>query len=225
MADSNSRGKSESVVLDALSGIMLDLSRFAADMVFFTTSECGFFTIEKGYTTGSSIMPQKKNWDLFELIRGRTARYLGLRTGLYCSTVGLVSGYNRDVQDTKALVIDGTKIAEQCLAIMPKAVLSLAPVREKIEAALTPDLYATDVAYKMVREEGIPFRDAYVQVGRTIDQLTTPDHDATVTERTHVGSTGNLQLPGLAKRIADALAVWKEKQSKLHSVWEELLAK
>ena len=201
---------------------MMDLSRFAADMVFFTTSECGFFTIEKGYTTGSSIMPQKKNWDLFELMRGRAARFLGLKTGLYATNLGLVSGYNRDVQDTKALVIEGTKLVEQCLAILTQAVPALSPVRPKIEAALTPDLYATDVAYKMVREQGVPFRDAYVQVGKNIAQLTTPDHDATVKDRTHTGSTGNLQLAALLQRIGDEQEVWTQKRSKLHAVWAQL---
>ena len=80
-------------------------------MVFFTSSECGFFSIGAGFTTGSSIMPQKKNLDLFELLRGRSARFLGLRTGLYATTLGLPSGYSRDLQDTKALVIDGIRLA------------------------------------------------------------------------------------------------------------------
>jgi argininosuccinate lyase len=224
MADSNSRGKIESCMLDALSAVINDLSRFAADMVFFTTSECQFFTIASGYTTGSSIMPQKKNWDLFELMRGRTSRFLGLRTGLSAVNIGLVSGYNRDVQDTKAIAIEGVKIIEGCLAIMPKAVRSLEPVRANIEAALTPDLYATDEAYKLVREQGMPFRDAYCQVGRNIAQLTTPDHDATVKDRTHTGSTGNLQLDSLLYRIGWERTQWVEKQKALHAAWDRLLA-
>lgn len=223
MADSNSRGKVEGCMLDALGCIMSDLSRFAADMVFFTTSECGFFTIEKGYTTGSSIMPQKKNWDLFELMRGRAARFLGLRTGLAATTMGLVSGYNRDVQDTKAIAIESVRLVEQCLAIVPPAVRSMTPVTEKILAALTPDLYATDIAYKMVQEEGIPFRDAYVQVGRTIDQLKALDHEAVVRNRTHTGSTGNLQLPDLLQAIAMELTAWEQRQSRLHATWDRLL--
>eukprot|EP00667_Euglena_gracilis_P007648 EG_transcript_7726 len=225
MADSNSRGKVEGCMLDALGCVMSDLSRFAADMVFFTTSECGFFTIEKGYTTGSSIMPQKKNWDLFELMRGRASRFLGLRTGLNATAIGMVSGYNRDVQDTKAIAIEGVKLVEECLAIMPPAVRSMAPVREKIEAALTPDLYATDVAYQLVREQGMTFRDAYVQVGRNIDSLAAPDHDATIRNRTHTGSTGNLRLPELLQAIEAEQASWQALQTRLHGCWDRLLEK
>jgi argininosuccinate lyase len=224
MADSNSRGKVEGCMLDALACVVGDLSRLAADIVFFTTGECGFFTIEKGYTTGSSIMPQKKNWDVFELLRGRAARFLGLRTGLAATALGLVSGYNRDVQDTKAVAVEGARIAEQCLAIVPPAVRSMAPVRERIVAALTPDLYATDVAYQLVMEKGIPFRDAYIQVGQHIDEVQAPDHDATVRNRTHTGSTGNLRLPELLAAIREERAHWQGLQDRLHSTWDHLLA-
>ncbi|MHC5068339.1 MAG: lyase family protein, partial [Planctomycetota bacterium] len=155
MRDANSRGKVECAMLDALGAVINDLSRLAADLVFFTTAECGFFTIGSGFTTGSSIMPQKKNLDLFELLRGRSARFLGLRTGLYATTLGLHSGYSRDLQDTKALVIDGTRLAAQGLAVVSDAIPSLVPQRERIEAALTRDLYATDEAFRLVREEGM----------------------------------------------------------------------
>jgi argininosuccinate lyase len=97
-------------------------------------------------------------------------------------------------------------------------------VRANIEAALTPDLYATDEAYKLVREQGMPFRDAYCQVGRNIAQLTTPDHDATVKDRTHTGSTGNLQLDSLLYRIGWERTQWVEKQKALHAAWDRLLA-
>ena len=223
MADANSRGRVETAALDAVGAMVNDLSRLAADLVFFTTSECGFFTIGQGFTTGSSIMPQKRNPDLFELLRGRAARFLGLRTGLYAVTIGLPSGYSRDLQDTKALLIDGMRLAEQGLAVTAAAVPTLKPVRERILAALTPDIYATDEAYRLMREQGMTFRDAYVQVGKHLDQVATPDHDRTVRERTHAGSTGNLGLGGLQQRHLNAVEAWLARQTGQDRVWAALL--
>jgi argininosuccinate lyase len=224
MADANARGKVETAVLDAAGAVMNDLSRLAADLVFFTSGECGFFRIGKGFTTGSSIMPQKKNLDLFELLRGRTARFLGLRTGLYATTVGLYSGYSRDLQDTKALCIQGLDIARQGVAVATAAVPTLEPVRERILAALDPGIYATDEAYRLVREQGIPFRDAYRSVGCSLDRLENPDHDAVVRGRTHAGSTGDLGLGRLGDRLAGVEAEWVRRREAQERTWNALLA-
>ncbi len=224
LADANSRGKVEAAVLDAVGAVLLDLSRLAADLVFFTTGECGFFTLGKGFTTGSSIMPQKRNPDLFELMRARAARFLGLRTGLVAVVSGLPSGYSRDLQDTKALLLDGLALAKQCLAVAKAAAPTITPNRERILAALTPDIYATDEAYRLMREQGLPFRDAYVQVGKNLASLTSPDHDATVRARTHLGSTGNLGLPALVAEAAAAEADWSARRDRLHAAWSALLA-
>jgi argininosuccinate lyase len=168
-------------------------------------------------------MPQKRNLDLFELLRGRSARFLGLRTGLAAITLGLPSGYSRDLQDTKALCIEGLRLVRQGLAVTTAAVPTLEPVTEKILAALTPDIYATDEAYRLVREQGMTFRDAYIQVGRNLDQVKTPDHHGTVRSRTHLGSTGNLGLDGLDARRHAALDQWETTERTLTSTWESLL--
>ncbi len=223
MADANSRGKVDTVCLDAAGAIVSDLSRLAGDLVFFTSAECGFFHIGKGFTTGSSIMPQKRNLDLFELLRGRAARFLGLRTGLAAITLGLQSGYSRDLQDTKALCLDGLRLVRQGLAVTTAAIPTLEPVRDRILAALTPDIYATDEAYRLMREKGMTFRDAYVEVGRHLDQLTTPDHDGTVRNRTHAGSTGALGLAALAARQSAALTRYENTERALLATWEALL--
>jgi argininosuccinate lyase len=222
LADANGRGKVETAVVDAAGALVGDLSRFAADMVFFTTAECGFFTVGKGFTTGSSIMPQKKNLDLFELVRGRAARFLGVRTALAATTLGLVSGYSRDLQDTKALCLEGVQLARRSLAVVARAAPTIAPVRERILAALTPDIYATDEAYRLVREQGMPFRDAYVQVGQNLAKLSSPDHDAVVRSRTHAGSTGNLGLSWLGERIDSLALTWRERREGLERTWGAL---
>ena len=222
MADANSRGKVECAVVDALGAVMNDFSRFAADMIFFTTSECRFFSIGAGFTTGSSIMPQKKNLDLFELLRGRCSRYLGLRTGLYASTVGLHSGYSRDLQDTKAQCMDAFSIANESCAVMRAAVPTLQPETENIIAALSPDIYATDEAYRLVMEEGMSFRDAYVQVGNNLDKVSTPDHEGTIKNRTHPGSTGSLGVPQIKEHAQMLGAYWNDRQETMHGIWDAL---
>jgi argininosuccinate lyase len=223
MADANGRGKVETAVLDACGAVLGDLSRLAADLVFFTSQECGFFAVGKGFTTGSSIMPQKKNLDLFELLRGRTARFLGLRTGLYATTVGLHSGYSRDLQDTKALCIQGVELVRQAVAVAGAAVPTLQPVRERILAALDPAIYSTDEAYRLVREQGLTFRDAYVQVGNNLAALGAPDHDAVVRGRTHAGSTGALGLNGLDAEATAAVSDWRQRRTGLEATWDALL--
>jgi len=223
LADANSRGKAESAVLDAIGAALADLNRYAADLVFFTSQEAGFFSIGKGFTTGSSIMPQKRNPDLFELIRARSARFGGLRSGLAGITHALPSGYSRDLQDTKALVIDGVRLARGMIVVATAATPTLKPVRERIIAALTPDIYATDEAYRLMREQGIAFRDAYKSVGCSLDRLENPDHDAVVKGRTHAGSTGNLGLKALGERLDREEAAWVQRRKGFEDAWKQLL--
>jgi argininosuccinate lyase len=149
---------------------------------------------------------------------------LGLRTGLAATTIGLPSGYSRDLQDTKALCLDGVKLARQGLAVVAAAAPTLQPVRARILAALTPDIYATDEAYRLVREQGMAFRDAYREVGQHLDRVRTPDHDQVVRARTHAGSTGNLGLAALGERIAGMAGAWQARRETLETTWARLLA-
>ncbi|TVR12143.1 MAG: argininosuccinate lyase [Planctomycetota bacterium] len=224
LSDANSRGKVETAALDACGAVLNDLSRFAADVIFFVSAEAGFLRLGKGLTTGSSIMPQKRNPDIFELLRGRAARFLGLRSGLYAMTLGLHSGYSRDLQDTKPLLIDGVTLTEQALAVVHRSVPDMHPVPDRIEAALTPDLYATDEAYRLVREQGMSFREAYIQVGRNLDAVTVPkDHAALLRERSHAGSTGCLGLQRLLTQAHTIAYDWQHRRQQMHSRWQALL--
>ena len=224
MVDANSRGKVETAALDALNGVITDISRLSADVIFFVSAEAGFLRLSKGFTTGSSIMPQKRNPDIFELLRGRAARFLGLRTGLSAMTLGLHSGYSRDLQDTKPLLIDGLKLAEQALVVVSRSVSEMEPVLDNIEPALTPDLYATDEAFRLVREEGMPFREAYIQVGQNLDKVEVPsDHEGVLRQRTHAGSTGDLGLEDLRSRCAVSRQQWQHRSDELHGSWKNLL--
>lgn len=224
MADANSRGKVETATLDAAGAALNDLSRFAADMVFFTASECGFFRIGDGFTTGSSIMPQKRNPDLFELVRARAAKFLGLRTACYALTAGLQSGYSRDLQDSKSLFIQGMTLVRQSLAIVAAAVPTLEPQRDRIEAALTPDIYATDAAYDLMQSKKMTFRDAYREVGKNLGSVKTPNHESAVRSRTHAGSTGKLPLKELDERAQALQKQWRARAQAARAAWDKLLA-
>lgn len=156
-----SRGKAEAQVLFEVVLLMQDLGRLASDLVLFSMRELGFVTLPAAMTTGSSIMPQKRNPDVFELVRGRTATAVSCLTEVLGITAKLSSGYHRDLQLLKAPLFRGIDLARETLAVMAPA---LAGVRFREGIVLEPELYAAEAAYRMVMEEGIPFREAYRRV-------------------------------------------------------------
>jgi argininosuccinate lyase len=158
-----SRGKAEAGVLFEIALLMQDLGRLAADLVLFNMRELGFVTLPSTMTTGSSIMPQKRNPDVFELVRGRTATAHACLTEVLGITAKLPSGYHRDLQLLKAPLFRGIDLARDTLAILAAALPGVRFHPEKIH--LDPDLRAAEEAYRLVLEEGIPFREAYRRVG------------------------------------------------------------
>lgn len=158
-----SRGKAEAQVLFEATLLMQDLGRLAADLVLFATAEFGFVSLPPSMTTGSSIMPQKRNPDVFELVRGRTATAQACLAEALAVTAKLPSGYHRDLQLLKAPLFRGIDLARETLAILAAA---LPQVRFHPECIrLEPGLRAAEDAYRLVLEEGIPFREAYRRVG------------------------------------------------------------
>jgi argininosuccinate lyase len=158
-----SRGKAEAQVLFEIALLMQDLGRLAADLVLFATAEFGFVSLPAGMTTGSSIMPQKRNPDVFELVRGRTATAQACLLEALAVTAKLPSGYHRDLQLLKAPLFRGIDLAGETLAIMSAALPEVRFHPERIR--LDPGLGAAEEAYRLVLEEGIPFREAYRRVG------------------------------------------------------------
>lgn len=155
-----SRGKAEAQVLFEIVLLMQDLGRLAADLVLFNMKELGFVTLAPEMTTGSSIMPQKRNPDVFELVRGRTATAHACLIEALGIFAKLPSGYHRDLQLLKVPLFRGIDLARDTLAIVAPAV---AGVRFH-EVELAPELRAAEEAYRIVLEEGIPFREAYRRV-------------------------------------------------------------
>ncbi|HTY48156.1 MAG TPA: argininosuccinate lyase [Steroidobacteraceae bacterium] len=161
-----SRGKAEAQLLFELTLLMQDLGRLAADVLLFYTQEFGFVALPEAFTTGSSIMPQKRNPDVFELIRGRTATAQGALLETLALTAKLPSGYQRDLQLLKAPLFRSIDVAAQTLDILPQALAALRFRPENIR--LDPAIHAAEQAYALVMKEGIPFREAYRRIGEKL---------------------------------------------------------
>ena len=158
-----SRGKAEAEVLFQVALLMQDLGRLAADLLLFYTREFGFVELPDAFTTGSSIMPQKRNPDVFELVRGRTATAQACLAEVMGITAKLPSGYQRDLQLIKAPLFRSIDLCGESLAIMAGAIpaLRFRPERIRMDA----DIHAAAEANALVAEEGIPFREAYRRIG------------------------------------------------------------
>jgi len=157
-----SRGKAEAALVFELTLLMNDLSRLAADLLLFYTREFAFITLPESMTTGSSIMPQKRNPDVFELIRAAVAVPAGALTETLSITTKLTSGYHRDLQRLKAPLFRSIDLAAEANAIMAHAIGGVRFRPENIE--LGDELRAAERANEIVVREGIPFRDAYRRV-------------------------------------------------------------
>jgi argininosuccinate lyase len=162
-----SRGKAEAQLLLEITLLMQDLSRLAADVLLFATQEFGFLALSPEFTTGSSIMPQKRNPDLFELIRGRAASAQACLSETLGICAKLPSGYQRDLQLLKFPLFRGIDLALATLAILPPAIEALAFRPAAIR--LDPAIHAAEEANRLVVTEGIPFREAYRRVAAALE--------------------------------------------------------
>jgi argininosuccinate lyase len=161
-----SRGKAESHLLFELALTMQDLARLASDLLLFYTREFGFIELADAFTTGSSIMPQKRNPDVFELMRARSATALACLTEALSLCAKLPSGYQRDLQLLKFPLFRGIDISVQTLDIAAAALDALAFRPDRIR--IDPAVHAAEQAYALVIEEGIPFREAYRRVAERL---------------------------------------------------------
>lgn len=155
-------------LLGALSILMMHLSRFSEEIVLWSSWEFKFIELSDAFTTGSSIMPQKKNPDMAELIRGKTGRVYGDLIGLLTTLKGLPLAYNKDMQEDKESVFDACDTAKMCLRVMTGMVSTMTAVPENMKkAAQSGFINATDMADYLVNK-GLPFRDAYKISGRIV---------------------------------------------------------
>jgi argininosuccinate lyase len=161
-----SRGKAEAQLVFEIHLLMQDLGRLAADLILFCSQEFSYVALPSSMTTGSSIMPQKRNPDVFELVRGRAATTLGCLSETLAVPAKLTSGYHRDLQLLKAPLFRAVDLAETTLGILAHALPEVSFIAQNIR--MEQQLYATEDAYRLVTEEGMSFREAYRRVGEKL---------------------------------------------------------
>jgi len=200
----NSRGKFELLALQAAAHALQDVRRLAWDLSLFTTSEFNFVVLPEAYITGSSIMPNKANPDVVELLRGRAAAVEAAMVEIH-SLLSLPSGYQRDLQLTKAPLVRGLAAALQALAIVPALVEGLGFRAEVMRDAISVGMYATDLALEQTTR-GVPFRTAYLDAKQKLDALPAPDAAASLAQRVSPGACGNLLLDRIRQRLEQEIS-------------------
>jgi len=196
-----SRGKFEIGALDALGAAVLDLRRLAWDLSLFTTAEFGFVKLPAEYTTGSSIMPNKRNPDVVELMRATYASVAAARSEIE-HLLSLPSGYQRDLQLSKGAIFHGFGRGLAALELLPDLLARFEWDADRMRGAIEPAMYATDVAVEAAAR-GVPFRDAYRSAAKAAVEAgegRTPE--ASLAARMSPGAPGDLRLDVLRERLA-----------------------
>ncbi|RDZ28034.1 argininosuccinate lyase [Lysobacter silvisoli] len=196
-----SRGKFEMAAIEALTSALLDLRRLAWDLSLFTSAEYGFVALPAEYTTGSSIMPNKRNPDVIELMRASYSAAAAARTEIE-QLLSLPSGYHRDLQFSKGAIFHAFGRGLGALELLPDLLRNLEWRPERLRAALEPSMYATDLAVDLARE-GLPFREAYRQAADPA-RWAQGDPEASLAARVSPGAAADLRLHTLRERL-DAL--------------------
>jgi argininosuccinate lyase len=202
----NSRGKTESIVAGAVEQACLTLSKMSQDLILFSLPELGYFTLPAALCTGSSIMPQKKNPDGLEAVRAKSAAVSADRAAIAGIIRALPSGYHRDFQDTKGPYFRACETGLACVRVMDLTIRTLEVNRERLLAGFTPEIFATDKALELTAS-GKPFRDAYREVGKSLEELRSRDPVQALRKRTSTGSAGNLRLD-VARGESRSLEEW-----------------
>lgn len=197
----SARGKVESIILCAMAQAMGSLSRLAQDLMLFTMPEFSYFTLPPELCTGSSIMPQKNNPDILELIRARAGTVQSC--ALTCMDVikGLPSGYNRDLQETKEPFMKGVSITRSSVRVARSIVTGLKANKKALTAGFTPPIFAADRALELAAS-GMPFRDAYHHVKKTLASLENMDPLDAIRRKTHEGAPCGLDFKMFDNRLA-----------------------
>jgi argininosuccinate lyase len=194
-----SRGKFEMAAIEALSSALLDLRRLAWDLSLFTTSEFGFIALPAEYTTGSSLMPNKRNPDVIELMRATYASAAAARTEIE-QLLSLPSGYHRDLQFSKGAIFHAFHRGLGALSLLPDLLRRMQWRPERMRAAIEPSMYATDLAIELAKQ-GLPFRNAYKQAADPA-RWAEGDPEASLAARVSPGSGAALGLEVLRERLA-----------------------
>lgn len=226
----NSRGKFEFQLLSGLGGVTLDLSRLAEDLIGFSDDQFGYFRIPEAFTTGSSIMPQKENPDVLELVRGKASGFSGHLSELFTLLHGLRSGYSRDLQETKESLMDGLDTVTGSLEVLTPLISRLEVNEENLISAFTEEVFATDEVFSLV-EDGTPFRKAYRKVKEELgsegaeDSIAPKRLEKALESRDHPGGPGNLQLGRSRAELEREKKKWMGRSTNFRMALENLAEK
>lgn len=218
----NSRGKIEGLVVAALLAIGQDINKFASDVLLFTTSEFNYFKVADKLCSGSSIMPQKKNIDVAELLRSKAHLLLGHYVQIVSGSSNLISGYNRDLQDGKKPFLESLAITQTIIQAASILINNLEPNEENLKLGLKPEIFATHQALEMVKK-GMPWRQAYNAVGSNLSSLTGLEPLAVLKSSRHSGATGNLGLAKLRRQLAGAGKIYRKQNTIYQTAINNLL--
>lgn len=218
LAVQNDRGKTEWLVVGAALAPVLDLARLAADLIWFSSEELGFVELGASVTTGSSIMPQKRNPDVLELIRAAAARLRSRHDEIANVLGGLSSGYHRDLQATKEPFLEAMVGAADVAAAMRPVLETLTVNPDRCRAAIRRATAATDEVYRRVAS-GIPFRTAYQDVGKDPEGLVSGDPAETWRLRVHPGAPGSLELRRERERLQEARRWLEGREKVVEDAW------
>ncbi len=200
MTAQHTRGKWESTIVHGLSTISETLAQFANDLILYSSFDYQFFSVNDELTTGSSIMPQKKNLDIAEIIRAKHAIIASNQSLLSQLTINLRSGYHRDLQFTKEATI---KSFETCFDVLDATFYLIEGIQVnegKLMEKIYPEMFAADKANELVLS-GMPFREAYQQVKSKLDSISIEDIQEKLRSSTHLGATGNLGLEIIERNL------------------------
>ncbi|MBS3062258.1 MAG: argininosuccinate lyase [Candidatus Diapherotrites archaeon] len=222
----NSRGKFEAVVLAALQQVMLDLGKLSADAILFSMPEFGFLSLPEKFCTGSSIMPQKKNPDVFELLRGKASVVGACLFQVANLVAGLPSGYHRDYQLTKEPLLKGLKTAREAVSVALSVVQGLKGNPAACLAACSPEIFSAWQALESAKK-GVPFRSAYQETAKKLPggkPLLVPAFSELFNAKL-LGSPAALGLPQLKEKLSAKEKSLEEKSRVLASAWKKLWGK
>ncbi|HYV96513.1 MAG TPA: argininosuccinate lyase, partial [Gemmatimonadaceae bacterium] len=189
-----------------LSMIAMHLSRWAEQWILYVTTEFGFMKIADQFTTGSSMMPQKRNPDALEIARGSAARALGAMVSMFATSKGLPSGYNKDLQDDKRALFDSVDSLLLLLPAVTGSLRTLAFNRDRMATAVTSTMMATDLADYLVRR-GATFRDAHGAVGRLVREAEEKGVELTALPPASFSAAHGLFGPDVMKELEPSTSV------------------
>jgi len=212
----NSRGKNEANIVFALSNIMNDLSKLATDILLFTMSELDYLKLPEDFCTGSSIMPQKKNLDVMELMRAKSSVVNANYFEIISITSNLPSGYNRDLQLTKKPLMESFEIVKEGLEIMALIIQNMKVNEHKLLESCSSEIFATDKVNELVMK-GAPFRNAYIEVAKNIGNVKKVSAVDNIKSKKHTGATGNLGIKEIMLSIKNEEDALKKETFKFNS--------